>query len=69
MNHAITLGGLLLFLAAAGGLVAIALGALTFFAGSMSDSPAAGDAAGKQGCIILLVGLAVFVGSLWGLLS
>lgn len=62
MNHAITLGGLLLFLGIIGGLVMIGFGVLKFFVGSMSDAPEAGEAAGKQGCIIAAVGLVLLVG-------
>ncbi len=69
MNHAITLGGLLLFLACVGGFVAAAFGALMTFAGGMSDAPAQGSAASSGGCLTAVIGAAVFGASLWGLLS
>jgi hypothetical protein len=69
MNHAITIGGLLLGILALGGLGAIAVGALMFMAGGMSDAPAAGEAAGKQGCIALTGGAVLFALAVWGLLG
>ncbi len=69
MNHAITIGELLLGILALGGFGAIAVGGLMFMAGGMSDAPAAGEAAGKQGCITIIVGAVLCALAMWGLLS
>jgi hypothetical protein len=52
------LGGFLLIV----GLAVAGIGALMIFAGGMSDDPAGGDKATSQGCIVLVVGLAAFIG-------
>lgn len=62
MNHAITIGGLILALGMIVGLLTAAFGALMLFAGGMSDAPSEGDAAGRQGCIVFLLGAALLVG-------
>lgn len=62
MNHAITVGGLLLSVGIIAGLIAAAVGVLMAFAGGMSDSPAEGEAASKRGCIVLAIGLALVGG-------
>lgn len=59
MNHAITVGGLLLTLGIIGGLIGSAFGALMVFAGGMSDNPSAGNDAAGTGCLVLLGGLAM----------
>lgn len=69
MNHAITIGGLLLGIGMLVGFLALAFGALALFAGGMSDSPSAGDDASRTGCIALVVGAVLFALCLWGLLS
>jgi hypothetical protein len=69
MNHTITIGGLFLTLCVIAGLGISAIGALMLFAGGMSDNPSAGADAGKQGCFTLAIGVALFVGGVWGLLS
>lgn len=69
MNHAITIGGALGFVAILVGIGAIALGLLAFFAGGMSDAPAEGDEAGKWGCIVMAGGAVLFGLGLWGVLS
>jgi hypothetical protein len=61
MNHAITVGGLLLAVGALIGLAIAAFGVLEIFAGGMSDAPAEGDAAGKNGCVLLICGALIFV--------
>lgn len=62
MNHAITVGGLLLTVGIMVGFFACAIGLLMAFAGGMSDAPAEGDATSKQGCIVFVCGLVLFVG-------
>jgi len=63
MNHAITLGGLLLFLACVGGFIAAAFGVLmTFHDGSEMGAPS------RQGCIVAVIGAVVFGAALFGLL-
>lgn len=69
MNHAITVGGLLLSLSILVGLVMVFIGALVIFAGGMSDAPTEGAAASKQGCFVFCLGAAFIVGGIWGLLS
>jgi hypothetical protein len=69
MNHAITVGGLLLTLGLIVGLATAAIGALMVFAGGMSDAPAEGSDASRKGCFIGLLGLALFGASIWGMLS
>jgi hypothetical protein len=69
MNHAITVGALLLALGLIAGLILCALGCLAVFAGGMSDNPKAGDDAGRTGCILFVAGAVVFGGSLFGLLG
>lgn len=56
MNHAITIGGLLLSLGVLVGLAMTAFGALAIFAGGMSDAPEAGADTTRQGCMIALPG-------------
>jgi len=68
MDHAITIGGLLLTLGLIGGFVALAFGALAVFAGGMSDAPSAGNDATNLGCAFLIAGALLFGGCLWGLL-
>jgi hypothetical protein len=67
MNHAITIGGLLLSLILVGGLGAVGIGGLMILAGGMSDAPSEGDAAGRQGCTLAITGLVV-AGAAIGLL-
>lgn len=62
MNHAITIGGLLLSIGALGGLITLAIGTLMMFAAGMSD--AGDDGTGKQGCIVMVCGALVAVASL-----
>lgn len=69
MNHAITIGGLLLTVGVIAGLAAAAIGLLMIFAGGMSDAPAAGDEASKQGCIVALIGVVLLVGCLLAVVS
>lgn len=69
MNHAITLGGMLLGIGSLVGFLALSFGALALFAGGMSDSPSAGDDASRTGCIALIGGAILFALCLWGLLS
>lgn len=69
MSHTITVGGLLLVLAIIVGLAFSAVGALMIFAGGMSDAPAAGDSASRQGCFVSAIGVVLLVGGAWGLLS
>ena len=57
MNHAITIGGLLLGLGIVGGALAAMLGALMVAAAGMSD--AGDDGTGGTGCAILIGGLVV----------
>lgn len=66
MNHAVTLGEILVVIGCIVGLLAAALGALMFMAGGMSDSPSAGDRAGKQGCIVAIVGIILLCASIYG---
>lgn len=67
MDHAITLGGLLLFLAVIGGLVAAVFGTLMMFAGGMSD--AGDDGTSGKGCVIAIIGAIIFGAALFGLLT
>lgn len=69
MDHTITVGGILLSLAVLVGLAMAAIGGLMAFAGGMSDAPAEGAAASKQGCFVFCLGCALVVGGIWGLLS
>jgi hypothetical protein len=66
MNHAITLGGLLLSIGVLGGILMVCFGLLSSFGNMMAD--AAGDG-GKSGCIITAIGLVLLGGSVIGLLS
>jgi predicted outer membrane lipoprotein len=59
MNHAITLGGLLLSIGLLGGVLTCAFGVLSLFANMMAD--AQGDG-GKGGCIALIVGAVLVIG-------
>jgi hypothetical protein len=54
MNHAITIGGLLLGLGAVGGVLAACLGGLMVMAAGMSD--AGDDGTGGAGCAVLIAG-------------
>lgn len=66
MNHAITVGGLLLSVGAFVGLCIAAFGVLMLLAGGMSDAPDIGDATGKNGCICIICGALVMVAcGLW----
>jgi hypothetical protein len=47
------------------GLAALGYGALSVFAGGMSDAPAAGAAAGRTGCIMLAAGVALLGFGVW----
>lgn len=69
MNHAITIGGLLLGIGALVGFLSLSFGALAIFAGGMSDSPSAGDDASRTGCIALIAGAVLFALCFWGLLT
>jgi hypothetical protein len=62
MNHAVTIGGLLLTLGAAAGLLAAGIGVIMFFAGAMSDDPYAADSTGKTGCVIFVIGAVALIG-------
>jgi hypothetical protein len=66
MNHAITLSDLLLTLGVIGGIVCILFGVLSAYGNMMADT--AGDE-GKSGCIITLIGLAILIGSIAGIVS
>jgi hypothetical protein len=66
MNHAITIGGLLLSVGALVGFVVLLAGVASAFGNMMAD--AAGDN-GKQGCILFIVGLVIFVVCLIGLFA
>lgn len=59
MNHAITVADLFHVLGAFIGLGLAGFGLLIIFAGGMSDAPDAGRQAGRTGCIIGLVGIAL----------
>lgn len=65
MNHAVTIGGLLLALLAFGGFCAALLGLLILMAGASSDAPGQGDAAVRRGCLTMFAGLIVFIVALW----
>lgn len=68
MNHAITIGGLLLSLGVLAGLLTLAAGTLMMFAASMSD--AGDDGTGKNGCICMICGALIAVACvLWLVLS
>lgn len=67
MNHAITIGGLLLGLSLIAGFITFASGILMMFAAGMSD--AGDDGTGKSGCITMAVGAVMFGASLWAILS
>ena len=67
MNHAITIGGLLLGAIAFWGALMGAIGVLMFFAGMMSD--AGDDGTSGRGAIIFFIGLALFIGGLIGLFA
>lgn len=69
MNHSVTIGGLLDGIGALIGLALLAIGLLAVLAAGMSDSPSAGDSAGKTGCACLLAGAAVLALCIWGLLA
>jgi hypothetical protein len=69
MNHAITIGGLLLSVCVFVGIVMAAVGALMVFAGGMSDAPASGEEFSGQGCRIVIVGIAIIGGGLWALFA
>lgn len=70
MNHTITLGGLLLSLSVISGLIICAIGLLSMFAAGMASAPTEQSKEyGRKGCFYALLGLALFVGGLWGLLS
>lgn len=64
MNHAITIGELLLSLGVLIGLGVTAFGLLSAFANMMAD--AAGDN-GKEGCQVMLGGVALLIGCILGL--
>lgn len=67
MNHAITIGGLLLGIGAFVGFGCAALGVLMMFAAGMSD--ATDDGTGKSGCICLVCGILVAAACLLALFS
>jgi hypothetical protein len=69
MNHAITVGGALAFVAMIVGIGAVALGLVAFFAGGMSDAPEAGEDASTWGCIVMIGGALLFALGLWGALA
>jgi hypothetical protein len=66
MNHAITVGGMLLFLAFVVGLSSAAFGLLMIFAGGMSDAPGLGDTYARNGCVLSVVGAALVAISVIG---
>lgn len=59
MNHAITIGGLLLSVGALVAVASIAFGAVEIFAQGMSDAPQENQGAG---CIFLVGGAALLIG-------
>lgn len=58
--------GVIGILAIIAGLPTVVFGLLWWDAGSMSDAPAEGEAAGKSGCITVLAGLALIAFGVWG---
>jgi hypothetical protein len=64
MNHAITVGGLLLSIGIVASTLATVYGAIDAYGNMMAD--AAGDN-GKQGCTIFIVGIVGLVGCIAGL--
>ena len=69
MNHAITVGGLLLGLAAFVGFVLLAIGVVKWAASSMSAAPSEFGDMARDGCISAVIGAVFFIGGVWGLLS
>jgi hypothetical protein len=67
MNHAITVGGLLLSLGLLAGLLASLGGFMAVLAEGMSDAPSADN--GKSGCAAIIVGLILMIGCAIGLLA
>jgi hypothetical protein len=67
MNHAITIGGLLLSVGALIGIGMFLFGGLMFFAAGMSDADDDGTA--KQGCIVFALGAALTIGCLIGMFA
>jgi hypothetical protein len=66
LDHPITLGGVLLALGFVAGLFAMAFGALMVFAAGMSD--AGDDGTGGKGCAVFIVGLAILISCIVGIL-
>jgi hypothetical protein len=66
MNHAVTIGGLLLSVGLLGGVLTLVFGVLSLFANMMAD--AQGDG-GKGGCITLAVGAVLVIGCGIGLVA
>ena len=59
MNHAITLGGLLLGVGALTGFGMVVLGVMNVLANSMSDNPT--DNSSTAGCVPVLAGAALMI--------
>jgi hypothetical protein len=68
MDHAITIGGLMLTIGCFVGLVVAVIGIFMFMAGGMSDAPQAGDRAGESGCITFCIGAVILVGCILALM-
>lgn len=64
MNHAITIGGLLSFMAIVAGVLIGAGGVFVLFAAGMSTVP--DDHTGRVGCIIMLIGAALLAAGIMG---
>lgn len=65
MNHAITVGGLLLTLGAGAGALIACFGILDAFACGMSDAPS--DNSSTSGCFIFGAGVVLLIGCIIGL--
>jgi uncharacterized membrane protein YphA (DoxX/SURF4 family) len=68
MNHAITVGGLLLVLGAIVSIPAFLFGLLMIFAGGMSNSPTEGESAASSGCLVTIISAIVLIGCVAGLI-
>jgi hypothetical protein len=61
MNHVVTVGGILGTLGIIVGFLVACFGLLMLFAGGMSDAPVEGEAAGRKGCAVALIGLFIII--------